>query len=331
MDTRRIQVTQGESYMITLPKEWAESMGLKKNDSVNVEVQSDGDLIVSPVKKIEAPKDIKRINTTGMKNGDFLYRQLIGAYIAGHNMIEAYSDHPLSNSVIDTVNTFAQTSIGLEVLEEDNFRILTKDLIDHAEIRPNKSLGRMSILVKKMIDDVFESAVNNDPSYIKDMEKRDIEVDRIHWLISRQTNIYKKDPWLCKKTGSNIIELTNHIGASKVLERIGDHTVLLSKNLTAQMEEKKAVAVDKSIRDIGKEIINLYNDSVNSWLKTDMDAAEKCIEEGEKIVAKIERVFKRVEINLEAGSTTSLSVGSAKRIAEYCMDISELTINAAMN
>jgi len=331
MDTRRIQITQGESYMITLPKEWAESMGLKKNDSVNVEVQSDGDLLVSPVKKIEAPKDIKKINTTGVKNEDFIYRQLIGAYIAGHNMIEAYSDHPLSNSVIEVVNAFTQTSIGLEILEEDNFRILVKDLMDHAEIRPYKSLGRMSILVKKMIDDVFESAINSDPSYIKDMDKRDVEVDRIHWLISRQTNIYKKDPWLCKKTGSNIIELTNHIGVSKVLERIGDHTVLLSKNLMTLMDEKKAVSVDKDMRENGKEIIKLYNDSVNSWLKTDMDAAEKCIEEGEKIVAKIGGVFKKVEVDLETAPYTSLIAGSAKRIAEYCMDISELTINAAMN
>lgn len=331
MDTRRIQVTQGESYMITLPKEWAESMGLKKNDSVNVEVQSDGDLLVSPVKKVEVPKDIKRINTTSIKNENYLYRQLIGAYIAGHNMIEAYADHPLSNSVINIVNSFTQTSIGLEVLEEDNFRILIKDLIDHTELRPHKGLERMSILVRKMIDDVFESAVNNDPSYIKDMEKRDVEVDRVHWLISRQNNIYKKDPWLCKKTGSNIIELTNHIAVSRILERIGDHTVLLSKNLMTLMDEKKAVAVDKGIKEIGKEIMKLYSDSVSGWLKTDMDAAEKCIEDGEKIVAKIEKIFKKVEVDLETASSTSLIAGSAKRIGEYCMDISELTINAAMD
>ncbi|MDR2698268.1 MAG: phosphate uptake regulator PhoU [Candidatus Methanoplasma sp.] len=331
MDTRRIQVTQGESYMITLPKEWAESMGLKKNDSVNVEVQSDGDLLVSPVKKVEVPKDIKRINTANIKNENYLYRQLIGAYIAGHNMIEAYADHPLSNSVINIVNSFTQTSIGLEVLEEDNFRILIKDLIDHTELRPHKGLERMSILVRKMIDDVFESAVNNDPSYIKDMEKRDVEVDRVHWLISRQNNIYKKDPWLCKKTGSNIIELTNHIAVSRILERIGDHTVLLSKNLMTLMDEKKAVAVDKGIKEIGKEIMKLYSDSVSGWLKTDMDAAEKCIEDGEKIVAKIEKIFKKVEVDLETASSTSLIAGSAKRIGEYCMDISELTINAAMD
>jgi len=330
MDTRRIQVTQGESYMITLPKDWAASMGLKKNDSVNVEVQSDGDLLVSPVKKIEVPKDIKRIDTTNIKKEDFLYRQLVGAYISGHNMIEAFSEQPLSNSIVDVVNSFTQTSIGLEVVEEDDHRILIKDLMDHTEIRPQKSLDRMSILVRKMIDDVFESAVSGDSSFITDMEKRDVEVDRVHWLISRQNNIYKKDPWLCKKIGSDLCELTNHIAVSRILERIGDHTVLLSKNLMTLMNEKKAEIVDKGIREIRTDIMKLYIESVNGWLKRDMNIAEWCIEEGERIVKKIEKTFKKVEVDVNTASSASLIVGSAKRIAEYCIDISELTINAAM-
>ena len=330
MDTRRIQVTQGESYMITLPKDWAESMRLKKNDSVNVEVQSDGDLLVSPVRKIEVPKDIKRIDATSVKKEDFFYRQLVGAYISGHNMIEAFSKEPLSNSVVNVVNSFTQASIGLEVVEEDNYRILIKDLMNHTEIGPHKSLERMSILVRKMIGDVFESAASGDSSRILDMDKRDMEVDRVHWLISRQNNIYKKDPWICKKIGSSLCELTNHIAVSRILERVGDHAVLLSKNLTALMNENKAEAVDKGVREIGNEIMKLYGESMNGWLKVDMNAAEWCIEEGERLVKKIEKTFKKVEVDVNTASSTSLIAGSAKRIAEYCIDISELTINAAM-
>ena len=329
MNTRRIQITQGESYMITLPKEWAEAAKLKKNDSVNVEVQSDGDLLVSPVKKVMPPKNIKRIDTANVKE-IFLYRQLVGAYISGHNMIEAFSEAPLTNKTIDIVNSFTQTSIGLEVMEEDNCRILVKDLMDHSEIKPNKNLERISILVRKMISDVFGSATTGDSSYIRDMEKRDMEVDRVHWLISRQSNIYMKDPWLCKKTGSNLTELTKHLAVSKILERIGDHTVLLSKHLTKLMDEKKAEAVDKWIGEIGKEILNIYNGSVSSWLKTDMAAAEDCIEDGEKMVRKIESTFTKMKIDLDTATPTSLIAGSAKRIAEYCIDIAELTINAAM-
>ncbi|MDR3074428.1 MAG: phosphate uptake regulator PhoU [Candidatus Methanoplasma sp.] len=330
MDTRRIQVTQGESYMITLPKEWAESMKLGKNDSVNVEVQSDGDLLVSPVRKVDAPRNMKKINASKVKNEDFLYRQLIGAYISGHDIMEISSEGPLTNSAIGTVNSFTQTSIGMEIIEEDCHRIVIKDLMDHAEMKPNKSLERMSVLVRKMIVDVYESAADGDSTCIADMEKRDMEIDRVHWLISRQSNIYQRKPWLCKKAGTDLCELTKHLAVSKILERIGDHSVLVSKNLMILTDEKKAEAVDRGIREIGKDIMELYSKSINSWLKTDMNSAEDCIEEGEKMVRKIESTFMNVEIDLDTASSASLIAGSSKRIAEYCIDISELTINSAM-
>jgi phosphate uptake regulator len=317
--------------MITLPKDWAESRGLKKNDSVSVEVQSDGDLLISPVKKSDVPKNVKKINVTNPKNDESLYRQLIGAYISGHSLIEVSSDIPLSNNIVSVVNSFTQTSIGLEVVEEDNNRILIKDLIDHTEIRPNKSLERMSILVRKMISDVFEYAITGDILFIKDMEKRDVEIDRLHWLISRQNNIYKKDPGLCKRTGLTLCELTNPIAVSRILERIGDHAVLVSNTLMTFADVRKAEAADRGFKEIGKDILGLYNGSVSSWLKNDMDAAEECIEEGEKLVKKIERTFKKIDVGLDTASAAGLISGSSKRIAEYCIDISELTINVAMD
>ena len=54
MDIRRVQVTGGSSFMITLPKEWAESVGLKKNDPVMVVPQPGGGLLLS-VGGVQAP------------------------------------------------------------------------------------------------------------------------------------------------------------------------------------------------------------------------------------------------------------------------------------
>jgi phosphate uptake regulator len=163
------------------------------------------------------------------------------------------------------------------------------------------------------------------------MEKRDIEADRLHWLISRQNSIYKKNPWLCKKMGLSICVLTNPIAVSRILERIGDHALLVSKNLLTLTEEGKSEAVDKGIREVGKDLIEIYNGSITGWLKTDMDLAEQCIEKGEKMVKRIEKTFKKVEIDVDTASATTLIAGSSKRIAEYCIDIAELTINAAMD
>ena len=316
--------------MFTLPKDWAETMGLKKNDTVNLEVQPNGDLLVMPNKKADLERNMKRIDANGISD-DFLYRQLVGAYISGHDTIEVFSEGHLGHNASDIVNAFTQTSIGLEIVEEDNNRILIKDLMDHTEIRPSKSIERESVLVRKMISDVFESAYTGDVSYLSNVESRDMEVDRIHWLISRQSNIYKKNPSLCRKAESDLCQLTKHLAVSRIIERIGDHAVLVSKHLTELTNEKKADAIDKSIREFGEDILELYNSSIRAWIGNDMMAAEDCIEKGEKMVKKIEKTFRKTAIDLDTASATSLIAGSSKRIAEYCIDIAELTINSAMD
>ncbi len=42
MEIRKVQITGGSSYVVTLPKDWAESLKIKKNDPLGLIVQPDG-------------------------------------------------------------------------------------------------------------------------------------------------------------------------------------------------------------------------------------------------------------------------------------------------
>ena len=74
-DIRRIQITGGSSYMITLPKEWAESSGLKKNDPVTLMPQADGSLAIFPnnIKGDAAPDTLKTIDGDSVTVRFFFY------------------------------------------------------------------------------------------------------------------------------------------------------------------------------------------------------------------------------------------------------------------
>ena len=48
MEIRRVQMTGGSSYVITLPKEWIKSVNIKKNDQLGLIRQSDGTLLINP-------------------------------------------------------------------------------------------------------------------------------------------------------------------------------------------------------------------------------------------------------------------------------------------
>ena len=66
---------------------------------------------------------------------------MVGAYIAGHNMIELRSNDKLASEHIDVVSSFVQTSIGLEIIEENDNSIIIQDLMNQSQIRPLKSLA----------------------------------------------------------------------------------------------------------------------------------------------------------------------------------------------
>lgn len=46
MEVRKLQTTAAGTFIVTLPKEWTQNLGLKKGDLVNIELE-DHDIVIS--------------------------------------------------------------------------------------------------------------------------------------------------------------------------------------------------------------------------------------------------------------------------------------------
>jgi len=332
MDIRKIQVTGGSSYMVTLPKEWAEKIGLRKNAPVSLQPQPDGSLMIYPANADAIQNNsLKIIDATYIDDLTLFYRQLIGAYIAGHSTIEIRSDVELDTRVANVTSNFVQAAIGLEILEEDESHIIIKDLINQDELRPIKSVERMKILVRNMLNDVLNALDKKDPKYLADMDNRDREVDRLNWLIARQVNIHQKDITISRRQGADIVTITRCGTISKTIERIGDHAIVLTNNLRSLIDDDSTNLVDEEIVTTGRDVVTLFSDSVATWVAKDMSAANDCLSRGEKLVHESISISRMSENLSGKGALAARIISeSVKRIAEYSMDISEMTINAAM-
>lgn len=332
VDIRRVQITGGSSFMVTLPKDWAESVGMKKNDSVGLQAQPDGSIIIYPQgieKTVE--KTVKVIDVDSVKDRDFLYRQLVGSYIAGHSSIELRSESHIPSMVAGVASVFTQTAIGLEIIDESDTRILIKDLMDQAEMKPVKSIERLKVLIKNLLSDILDGAESGRKNIAENLVEKDREIDRIDWLISRQVNIYQKDYSLARKLGTKLTEISGCSTASRTLERIGDHGLILAKNIDVLNEEPGTAEVLKEVVSIGREVMEQVSISVSTWLDKDMHAANKCIEDSARLAERT-RILSRMasDLNQNVGVAVSMIGGSLRRIAEYSMDLSELAINSAM-
>lgn len=318
--------------MVTLPKEWAETVGIRKNASVGLQPQSDGSLVIYPENSgAVQTQSTKVIDVTDMEDMTLFHRQLIGAYIAGHGTIEIRSDTCIQTAVTSVASNFVQIAIGLEILEEDDTHIIIKDLINQDELKPIKSVERMKILVRNMLNDVLNALDRKDPKYLEDMDNRDREVDRLNWLIARQVNIHQKDVTISRRQGVDILTISRCGTVSKTLERIGDHAIVLTNNLRPLIDDDSTNLVDSEIVATGRNVVTLFSESIATWISKDMSAANECIMKGEELVSKAISISRMSENLSGKGAIAARIIAeSVKRIAEYSMDISEMAINAAM-
>ncbi|MDR1691054.1 MAG: AbrB/MazE/SpoVT family DNA-binding domain-containing protein [Candidatus Methanoplasma sp.] len=331
MDVRRVQITGGSSFMITLPKDWASSVGLKKNDTIGVQTQPDGSLSLYPKGTTPLPKrSTKVIDVTNIKDRGFLFRQLIGAYISGHSMILVKSETTISSAVASVIANFVQTSIGLEIVEADDTHILITDLIEHDVLGPKRTIERMRLIVKSMMRDIYDAAFTGDLENIKDMESRDMQIDRIFWLISRQCSIQQKDVAASHRMTVPLSELAACLSVSKILESIGDHTMTMSSYIQIMNDHHGTGWTDENAKDFGNRVTNLFTNAVNSWINKDIMLAEQTIKEAEGIVNDVSTTSKQnVELSTATAPSKEIVLFSSKRIAEYCKSIAELTFNVA--
>ena len=222
-------------------------MNIQKNDPVGLINQSDGTLLLTPKIDREQTQKIKEFDLSSIDNQDFLLRRLIGAYISGYNSIVLKSSKRMSPQAKMTVRKFTQTTIGQEIVEETDTKIIIKDILNPAEMPFERTIRRMHIIVKGMHEDIMTAIKRNDRDLAEDVFKRDNEVDRLHWLIARQNNIILQNVSFAEKMRVTIELAATSFLISRIIERIGDHVIRIAKNTTNITGKKIDEKTGKSI------------------------------------------------------------------------------------
>jgi phosphate uptake regulator len=332
MEIRKIQLTGGSSYVITLPKDWVRSLNIKKNDSLGLITQPDGSLLVTTRTSEGRVHRTKEIRVEDMDDPTYLFRILIGTYIMGFSTIILRSSGRIQPFVRDVVMKFTQMTIGPEIMEESISSISIRDLLNPVEMPFDKTVKRMHILVRTMHEDAMSSLEKRERTLAEEVLKRDGDVNRLHWLTARQANMMLGDVTLSKKMGVTLEEANSYFLISRIIERLGDHAVHIAKNVLILIDQKMDRKLQSKIVAASATALGLVGNSLDTWFKRDILAAHQNIEALSKLLAQCE------EINNEAQhikSTCSIPVTdiseSIRRVGEYATDISELVINNLVN
>lgn len=328
MEVRRIQMTGGSSYIITLPKEWVVALKLKKNDPVVVEAQPDGTLLISPKASEEASRKEIAFRLDEHYTGSRLFRSLVAAYMSGYSSIAISSKKALPSYTRTVVRRFVSMAMGQEVVEEREDFVLIKDLLNPTEMAFDKTVRRMYMVVRQMCADALAAVKNKDTGLAQDVIGRDNDADRLGWLVARQYRLLLSNPGLARKMNVSVEESTAYFLTTRMIERIGDHAVRIAResaHVSGGATHQKFV---KSFSPTGELALHILRGAAEAFLAKDTGKANMIIEEVPKLESLCDEIdrFALQQKGAEALATGSIAE-SIRRIGEYSRDISEKAID----
>jgi len=321
-------MTGGSSFVVTLPKDWAEAQKIKKNDPVGLTVQPDGSLLVTKRITEEPLQRLKEIDCSTIVDPAFLFRILIGSYITGFTMIRLTTKQRFPPFVRTVVRDFTQMTIGQEVVEEIETVIAIKDLLNPSVMPFDNTVKRMFVIVKSMHEDAITALETHNKTLATDVVSRDMDADRLNWLIARQTNMIMQNASLSRKMGISPNLAMHYYMLSRIIERVGDHAVRIAEHslpiIDVDFDKKFMSAIKKS----SAMALEIFDRSIVSFFNADMKEAHRNIES----IAALENICGDINnMVLKQDTLVALNIAyiseSIRRAGEYAGDISETVIN----
>ncbi len=321
-------MTGGSSYVLSLPKGWIRERNIQKNDPLGVVSQADGTLLITPNMHYDSTARTKEFGLKDYPDPTMLLRSLIGAYISGFTTIKITSAGRIPPKVRMVVRKFTQMTIGQEVSEEADNSIVLKDILNPIEMPFENTIRRMYVIVKGMHEDALNALEQGRVDLAEDVVARDTDVDRLHWLVHRQFSLIVENPSLSLKMGITPGIAATYYQISRIIERVGDHTVLIAEAAMTLIEKGVDRMLIMKLTELSEFSLNIFNKSIQAIYSGSIPGANKIISEVEEMEAAYHGLADSVrKMRVPEAVAVTQITQSLHRITEYSSDIAEILIN----
>jgi len=333
MEGRKLQLAGGSTYLVSLPKRWVQTAGLKAGDTVFLETGTDGSVSVRPrvAENLEVRRKIFEEHAESSR--DHLLRKLLGAYVSGFGLIEIRFAPTNASFARRVAREFCHLVIGPEVIEENRTSLVIQDLSDASDLSVDKCLRRMQLTVRAMLEDAVNALRTSDAALARDVDLRGQDVNRLYWMVAKQYHLVQFHPLQSVPNGS-AHPITGYLLIAKLLERIGKHAERIAATYPTLAEggtlEPK---LGKDIDEARTSVVALLDKAFNALITKDIAVANEAIDARQAHQKLIDSLTHRVaskkgEELLALGDVVNSlgrAAGYAAEIAEQAIDIAVMT------
>ncbi|MGD2142454.1 MAG: phosphate uptake regulator PhoU, partial [Candidatus Bathyarchaeota archaeon] len=292
-ELRKLQLTGGSTFIVSLPKDWVEERGLEKGSIMSLKRMDDMTICIQP-HRLEKEEETRRavIPVSDEISPENLTRRVISAYLIGFNVIQLKNPRKR----IDSMQRFAvkdfvrKKLVGTEILSELPQELTLQVLLNRSELSVGDALRRMSIISASMHRDALGGLASGDAQLAKEVVGMDDEVDRFGLYIIRLLKAAAVDPLAIKEIGlSSPREVLGYRLITKSVERMADHAVNIAQNGLALTLSSLSKRVIGELKELSEDAVGVFEDAVSSLFDGDYAAAEEVMGRAEEIRGREEK------------------------------------------
>ncbi|MGD2200379.1 MAG: PhoU domain-containing protein [Candidatus Bathyarchaeota archaeon] len=332
-ELRKLQITGGSTYIVSLPKGWVEEMGLGKGSVVSVKRMDDLALCVQPrgAGSLDEPRRAV-IPVSDQISPENLTRRVISAYLIGFNVIQLRD----TRKRIDSAQRFAvkdfvrKKLVGTEILSDLPKELTLQVLLSRSELSVGDALRRMSVIAASMHRDAMGALTSDDAQLAREVVGMDDEVDRFGLYIIRLLKAAAVDPLAIKEIGlSTPRETLGYRLITKSVERMADHAVNIAQNGLALTLSSLREGVLGELQGLSEAAVEVFEGSIESLFDWDYASAEGVMGRAEEIRGREAEVVQLIIKGSAPKDVPALRLilESIMRAAEYGADIAEVVLN----
>ncbi|MFC7041753.1 PhoU domain-containing protein [Halonotius sp. GCM10025705] len=328
METRKVQVTGGSTYTVSIPKTWANDNDVSAGSTVEFYPEGDS-LFMTPVggdDQTEGTLDITNLE------GTELVRAVMTMYVSGFDVIILESGR-ITNDQRGMIREATQSLVGLEVLEETKDEIVIRDLLDSSELSIHNAVTRMRLIAASMLEDALLALRDLDRDLAHDVIQRDDDVDRLWMVVSRIFRATLRTPKASEELGLPREVCFDYHSSARQLERIGDHATKIA-HLTLEIDQEVPEDVVVAIEELHEEVVSVIDGGMDALFTDDSEEATRLANDVREQVREIDQTARGIdellrELDPAHAQLVGLIVDSVSRTADYGGNIAETALQKA--
>lgn len=327
METRKVQVTGGSTYTVSIPKDWALDNEIQAGDTVAF-YREGSTLLLTSEPRTENTRGTLDISELA---GEELVRAIMTMYVSGFDVIELESPRIMTDQR-QSIRTATQSLVSMEVLEETSDRVVIQDLLNAGELSVLDALTRMQRITVSMLEDALVALLEDNDELSRSVIARDDDVDRLWFVISRTFRSTLRSPLAIEEfTPPREVCFDYHTSARQ-LERIADHAVKIAQ--TALELEDIPGEIGEALTTFKEEAVAIITTSMDALLADDSERAIDLANDARESVLAIDTRNRDIsealcELDSEYAQYLGLVVDSLSRSVDYGDNIAETALQKA--